>query len=214
MKPIWQAVLERGVLNYFASRADSTLNSDQNKRRDYKYLDSARVTPLSTDSASFVVHFSDGSAHRLSVLAGAGDRTLVDRQVTRESNFVWNSLNYVNKYLYSEMDKRIPRACRIQFALSVGRRDESICIGRREWCCPEATGQHVRCAGLSDGQFRGDATTTGRLCHHCGSSQQKPRRSTCFAAAVLDEGRAHSYVIFGKLFLVFICFFCFNFEFL
>lgn len=76
-----KAVLERGVLNYFASRADSTL-SDQNKRRDFKYLDSARVTPLTTDSASFVVHFNDGSVHRLSVLSNhAGDQTQVDRQV-------------------------------------------------------------------------------------------------------------------------------------
>lgn len=79
---IYQAVLERGVLNYFASRADSTLSSDKNKRRDYKYLDSARVTPLTTDSASFVVHFNDGSVHRLSVLGSASDRTQVDRQAS------------------------------------------------------------------------------------------------------------------------------------
>lgn len=76
-KPVW-AVLERGVLNYFSSRADSTVSS--NKRQDYKYLDSARVTPLTTDLASFVVHFNDGAVHRLSVLNN-GENGQVERQV-------------------------------------------------------------------------------------------------------------------------------------
>lgn len=74
----FQAVLERGVLNYFSSRADSTVSS--NKRQDYKYLDSARVTPLTTDLASFVVHFNDGAVHRLSVLNN-GENGQVERQV-------------------------------------------------------------------------------------------------------------------------------------
>lgn len=72
-------MLERGVLNYFSSRADSTLNNDA-KRRDYKYLDNARVTPLTTDLASFVVHFNDGAVHRLSVLSSLGEKAQVERQ--------------------------------------------------------------------------------------------------------------------------------------
>ena len=72
-------MLERGVLHYFSSRADSTLSD--NKRKDYKYLDSARVTPLTTDMASFVVHFNDGAVHRLSVLTNIGERAQVERQV-------------------------------------------------------------------------------------------------------------------------------------
>lgn len=66
------------MLNYFSSRADSTLSD--NKRRDYKYLDSARVTPLTTDQASFVVHFNDGAVHRLSVLSNMGEKAQVERQ--------------------------------------------------------------------------------------------------------------------------------------
>lgn len=78
-KPVW-AVLERGVLNYFASRADATVSD--NRRRDYKYLDSARVTPLTSDLASFVVHFNDGAVHRLSVLnSNGGDGAQIERQV-------------------------------------------------------------------------------------------------------------------------------------
>ncbi|XP_037911232.1 oxysterol-binding protein-related protein 1 isoform X2 [Hermetia illucens] len=76
-KPVW-AVLERGVLSYFTSRADSTLS--ENKRRDYKYLDSARVTPLTTDLSSFVVHFNDGAVHRLSVISNRDVSPQVERQ--------------------------------------------------------------------------------------------------------------------------------------
>lgn len=67
-------MLERGVLNYYPSRADSTGNN-KNKRRDYKYLDSARISIL-PKLTSFIIHFNDGSLHRLSVLS-----TQVERQV-------------------------------------------------------------------------------------------------------------------------------------
>lgn len=76
---IEQAVLERGVLNYYPSRADST-GINKNKRRDYKYLDSARVSLLPT-YATFVVHFSDGTMHRLSVVSN-DEMAQVERQVT------------------------------------------------------------------------------------------------------------------------------------
>lgn len=73
-----QAVLERGVLNYYPSRADST-GMNKNKRRDYKYLDSARISILPT-MTSFIVHFSDGSLHRLSVVSN-DEVAQVERQV-------------------------------------------------------------------------------------------------------------------------------------
>lgn len=75
----FQAVLERGVLNYYPSRADST-GINKNKRRDYKYLDSARVSILPT-MTSFIVHFSDGSLNRLSVVSDS-KKAQVERQVT------------------------------------------------------------------------------------------------------------------------------------
>ncbi|GLH04037.1 Poly [ADP-ribose] polymerase tankyrase [Gryllus bimaculatus] len=63
-KPIW-AVLERGVLTYFNNRADASTGF---KRKDFKYLDGANILPLECDNSSFVVHFSDGAIHRLSVV--------------------------------------------------------------------------------------------------------------------------------------------------
>lgn len=78
-----QAVLERGVLNYYPSRADST-GINKNKRRDYKYLDSARVSLLPT-LATFVVHFSDGTMHRLSVVSN-DELAQVERQVNEIPN--------------------------------------------------------------------------------------------------------------------------------
>lgn len=52
---------------------------NKNKRRDYKYLDSARISILPT-MASFIVHFSDGSLHRLSVVSN-DEVAQVERQV-------------------------------------------------------------------------------------------------------------------------------------
>ncbi|XP_069689712.1 oxysterol-binding protein-related protein 1 isoform X2 [Periplaneta americana] len=63
-KPIW-AVLERGVLTYFNSRADAATGF---KRKDFKYLDGANILPLECDTSTFVVHFSDSAVHRLSVV--------------------------------------------------------------------------------------------------------------------------------------------------
>lgn len=74
-----QVVLERGVLNYYSSRADSTGIKNRNKRLDYKYLDNARVTLLPT-TTSFIVHFGDGSVHRLGCVSN-DEKALVVRQV-------------------------------------------------------------------------------------------------------------------------------------
>lgn len=75
-KPVW-AVLERGVLNYYASRADSTVDV---RRKDYKYLDSAKISPIPSDMASFVIHFNDGAIHRLCVVNNNGELSQVQRQ--------------------------------------------------------------------------------------------------------------------------------------
>lgn len=77
----FQVVLERGVLNYYSSRADSTGLKNRNKRLDYKYLDNARVTLLPT-TTSFVVHFSDGSVNRLGCVSN-DEKALVERQVNK-----------------------------------------------------------------------------------------------------------------------------------
>lgn len=79
-KPVW-AVLERGVLNYYSSRADSTADIKRRdvKRKDYKYLDSAKISPIPSDMSSFVIHFNDGSIHRLCVLNN-GELAQVERQ--------------------------------------------------------------------------------------------------------------------------------------
>lgn len=74
-----QLVLERGVLNYYPTRADSTGIKNKTRRMDFKYLDNARVI-LSTVS-TFIVHFSDGSVHRLSCMSN-DEKALVERQVS------------------------------------------------------------------------------------------------------------------------------------
>lgn len=77
-------MLERGVLTYFNNRADA---SSGVKRKDFKYLDGARITPLVTDSASFLVQFSDSTIHKLSIVNDGQ----ISGQISRQK---WiNSLN-------------------------------------------------------------------------------------------------------------------------
>lgn len=85
-------MLERGVLNYYPSRADSTGNN-KNKRRDFKYLDSARISILPTVT-SFIVHFSDGSLHRLSVVSN-DEKAQVERQVIHWKYFDIKSMKFI-----------------------------------------------------------------------------------------------------------------------
>ncbi|XP_073993554.1 oxysterol-binding protein-related protein 1 isoform X3 [Rhodnius prolixus] len=70
-KPTW-AVLERGVLTYFTTRADA---SSGVKRRDFKYLDGARASPSELALSAFNVDFSDGTIHKLSVPLSGSDPT-------------------------------------------------------------------------------------------------------------------------------------------
>jgi len=63
---------------YFACRADACSGV---KRKDFKYLDGARVVPLDTDECSFLVNFSDSTVHRLSVVNDGDDTQQISRQV-------------------------------------------------------------------------------------------------------------------------------------
>ena len=94
--------MERGVLNYYPSRADST-EPAQNKRRDYKYLDSARVSTLQNLS-SFMVHFNDGSLHRLSVVSN-DEKAPVERQ--KWINAFQEHSAYSSHYLWGEDANRV-----------------------------------------------------------------------------------------------------------
>ncbi|KAL1123279.1 hypothetical protein AAG570_002365 [Ranatra chinensis] len=70
-KPVW-AVLERGVLTYFNSRADA---SSGVKRRDFKYLDGAKANALDLTASTFCLYFSDGTVHKLSAPISPADPT-------------------------------------------------------------------------------------------------------------------------------------------
>lgn len=74
----FQAVLERGVLTYFGSRADAASGF---KRKDFKYLDGANILPLECDTSTFVVRFSDSAVHRLSVVNYGETTGQISRQV-------------------------------------------------------------------------------------------------------------------------------------
>ncbi|CAG9581868.1 unnamed protein product [Danaus chrysippus] len=65
-RPIW-AVLQRGVLLYYGSRAEA---AREGRARDRKYLDGAKLTAPDTEPALLMVHFSDGENHRLAVPQG------------------------------------------------------------------------------------------------------------------------------------------------
>ncbi|XP_041975203.1 oxysterol-binding protein-related protein 1-like [Aricia agestis] len=63
-RPVW-AVVQRGVLLYYASRAEAA--REGGRWRDRKYLDGARVHAPDAEPALLVVSFSDGDTHRLAV---------------------------------------------------------------------------------------------------------------------------------------------------
>ncbi|KAI5636717.1 ankyrin repeats (many copies) domain-containing protein [Phthorimaea operculella] len=64
-RPVW-AVLQRGVLLYYGSRAEAAREGGRWRAR--KYLDAAKVTAPATEPALIIVNFSDGDTHRLAVL--------------------------------------------------------------------------------------------------------------------------------------------------
>jgi len=78
------------VLTYYNSRGDGTSGT---KRRDFKYLDGARVLPVEHDCCTLVIHFSDSAVHRLSVVEVKEGGGSVDRQVRMDSElFLQNQI--------------------------------------------------------------------------------------------------------------------------
>lgn len=75
-----QGVLERGVLTFFSSRADA---SSGVRRRDYKYLDNAKVIQMiGGDGAMFLLQYNDGTCHRLAATPDPVHPAAVNRQVS------------------------------------------------------------------------------------------------------------------------------------
>ena len=72
-----QAVLQRGVLLYYGSRAEAA--REKGRWRDRKYLDGAKLSDPDSETALMLVAFSDGDNHRLAV--PQGDSVNACRQV-------------------------------------------------------------------------------------------------------------------------------------
>ncbi|KAH9628434.1 hypothetical protein HF086_015964, partial [Spodoptera exigua] len=62
-----EAVVQRGVLLYYGSRAEAARGGTQWRGR--KYLDGATLSASDTDPAAILLRFSDGDTHRLAVQA-------------------------------------------------------------------------------------------------------------------------------------------------
>lgn len=92
-------MLERGVLTFFNSRADASSGVG---RRDFKYLDSAKVVSgIGGEQAAFIIQYSDGTRHRLAALPDPVHSASVNRQVIlknqkgeREDNVAKCSLSF------------------------------------------------------------------------------------------------------------------------
>ncbi|XP_055935994.1 oxysterol-binding protein-related protein 1-like [Argiope bruennichi] len=80
-KETW-TILEKGVMSFFNSRADSTTGT---RRKGYKYLDGAKVVADESDVAVFIIIFSDNSRQRFSV-------PLVNQQQVDRQKWI-NSIN-------------------------------------------------------------------------------------------------------------------------
>ena len=71
-------MLERGVITFFNSRADA---SSGVRRRDYKYLDGAKIMPMvGGDGSIFVIQYNDGTNHRLAATPDPVHSASVNRQ--------------------------------------------------------------------------------------------------------------------------------------
>lgn len=90
-KEVW-TVLDKGVMSFFNSRADSTTGT---KRKGYKYLDGARVDLDVCDTAVFTITYSDNTRQRFSV------PPLSEQQVDRQKweNAVIEHVEFSSHYL-------------------------------------------------------------------------------------------------------------------
>ncbi|XP_068626697.1 oxysterol-binding protein-related protein 1-like [Battus philenor] len=63
-RPVW-AVLQRGVLIYYGSRAEAARGGSRGRTK--KYLDGAQLNAPASEPALILLSFSDGDSHRLAV---------------------------------------------------------------------------------------------------------------------------------------------------
>ncbi|XP_026738631.1 oxysterol-binding protein-related protein 1-like [Trichoplusia ni] len=92
-RPVW-AVLQRGVLLYYGSRAEAARGGTHWRGR--KYLDAATLSAADTEPALLVLNFSDGDTHRLAV---QGDRdvaavrqqwvTALNEHIAYSGHYLW-----------------------------------------------------------------------------------------------------------------------------
>ncbi|XP_061709310.1 oxysterol-binding protein-related protein 1-like [Cydia pomonella] len=78
-RPVW-AVLQRGVLLYYGSRAEAA--RDTGRWRSRKYLDGATLSAPDREPALLLAAFSDGDQHRLAVPVQPSQDVAATRQVS------------------------------------------------------------------------------------------------------------------------------------
>ncbi|GFT99281.1 oxysterol-binding protein-related protein 1 [Nephila pilipes] len=90
-KEVW-TILEKGVMSFFVSRADSTTGT---RRKGYKYLDGAKIMADESDVAVFTIIFSDNTRQRFSV--PRANQKQVDRQ--KWMNSITEHIEFSSHYL-------------------------------------------------------------------------------------------------------------------
>ncbi|CAB3241146.1 unnamed protein product [Arctia plantaginis] len=93
-RTVW-AVLQRGVLLYYGSRAEAARGGTHWRGR--KYLDAASLNVSDTEPALIVLHFSDGDTHRLAVPQGDRDIavarqswvTALNEHIAYSGHYLW-----------------------------------------------------------------------------------------------------------------------------
>ncbi|RXG70226.1 Tankyrase-1 [Armadillidium vulgare] len=126
---VW-CVLERGVLTFFNSRADASSGVG---RRDYKYLDSAKlVSAIGGEQSAFLIQYSDRTRHRLAALPDPVHSASVNRQkwVSALADHIKFSTHYVQHGFSidddDEDEKRVkPLGC-MQDALATAKAHQEL----------------------------------------------------------------------------------------
>ncbi|KAF9823344.1 hypothetical protein SFRURICE_014403 [Spodoptera frugiperda] len=80
-RPVW-AVVQRGVLLYYGSRAEAARPGAAWRAR--KYLDAATLSAVSTDPAAILLRFSDGDTHRLAQWV-----TALNEHIAYSGHYLW-----------------------------------------------------------------------------------------------------------------------------
>ncbi|KAI5749645.1 hypothetical protein M8J76_008959 [Diaphorina citri] len=93
------AVIEKGVLEFFKNKSDARLGL---KRKEFKYLDGAKVLTSHISPAAFNLYFSDGTVHSLSVpLDSKND---VTGEICRQEHIALTS-HYLNHRVTYDSDE-------------------------------------------------------------------------------------------------------------